>query len=112
MNRLSRFRRIPAARRRPCLEWLESRHLLSAGLIAAIQPANGERLVQSPQELVITLNQPLVPAIMGSFDVQLEHVNSDGTTTPVFDPNNPPTEESDATGTQLIIPLQDYNELY
>jgi len=77
--------------------------------IVAVQPYNGQRLSQSPQDLVITFNQPYVPFLMNTFDVQLEEVNRDGTTTPVWNYDNAPIEQTDDTGTELIIPVQDFD---
>ncbi len=74
--------------------------------IAAVQPYNGEQLSQTPQDLVITFNGLNVPALMGSFDVGLDELNHDGTKTPIWDFDNAPVEESDATGTELIVPMQ------
>ena len=93
------------------LEWLEPRHLLTASSssIAAVQPYNGQQLSQSPQDLVITFNGLNVPALMGSFDVQLEELNRDGTTTPIWSFDDPPPEDSDDTGTELIVPLQTFD---
>jgi hypothetical protein len=94
------------------VETLEHRHLPSgiAG-IASTQPSDGAVLVQPPQELDVTFDPGAVPAqivpiFMSSFDVQLERVNGDGSRTPIFDPNNPPAEESDSTGYELIVPIQ------
>ena len=93
------------------LEWLEPRWLLATNLggIVAVEPAGGAPLSQSPQDLVITLDQPYVPFLMGNFDVQLEELNRDGTTTPVWNSINAPIEQTDATGTELIIPVQTYD---
>ena len=99
------------ARNRLGVEWLEPRHLLtgSSSPIAAVQPYNGEFVSQSPQEVVITFNGLNVPAFMGSFDVQIEELNRDGTKTPLWSFDDPPPEQSDATGTELIVPLQTFN---
>ena len=107
----SRVRHSATVRRRPNLEQLEFRALLSEGLspIASLQPSDGERLTQSPQDLVITFNNVNVPALMGNFDVQIEELNSDGTKTPLWDLGDAPPELSDATGTELIIPMQKFN---
>ncbi len=83
--------------------------MLSGGPIAALQPYDGEQLTQSPQELVVTFNGLNVPALMGSLDVQIEELNSDGTKTPLWNFGDAPPEESDATGTELIVPLQEFN---
>jgi Bacterial pre-peptidase C-terminal domain len=106
-----RARNGATARHRPDLERLELRALLSSNLppIASLAPYNGERLSQSPQELVITFNDVNVPALMGSFDVQIEELNRDGTKTPLWDPGDAPPELSDATGTELIIPMQKFS---
>ena len=106
----ARRRAGAAEKKRLGLEWLEPRHLLAANpsssSIAAVQPYNGEQLSQSPQDLVITFNGLNVPALMGSLDVQLEELNRDGTATPIWNFNNAPVEESDPTGTELIVPIQ------
>ncbi len=93
------------------LEWLEPRHLLTASSspIAAVQPFDGQQLSQSPQQLVITFNGLNVAALMGTFDIQLEELNRDGTTTPVWTTDDPPPEDTDASPTDLIIPLQKYD---
>jgi hypothetical protein len=93
------------------IEWLEQRHLLAASVapITVVQPYDGEFVSQSPQEVVITFNGLSVPVFMGSFDVQIEKLNHDGTRTPVWGSDNPPPEESDSTGTELIVPLQAFN---
>lgn len=77
--------------------------------IASVQPYNGEQLSQSPQELVVTFNGLNVPALMGSLDVQIEELNRDGTKTPLWNFGDAPPELSDATGTELIIPLQKFD---
>ncbi len=107
----SRVRHGATARHRPSLEQLELRALLSGSSspIASLQPYNGQRLSQSPQELVVTFNNLNVPALMGSFDVQIEELNRDGTKTPLWDLGDAPPELSDATGTELIIPMQKFN---
>ena len=46
---------------------------------------------------------------MGSFDVQIEELNRDGTKTPLWDLGDAPPELSDITGTELIIPMQRFN---
>jgi len=98
-------------RRRHGLEWLEPRCLLAANLgnIVAVQPYDGESLNPAPQDLVITLDQPFVPFLMGNFDVQLEKVNRDGTTTPIWTVNTAPPEATDATGTELVIPAKEFD---
>ena len=100
-------------RRQNCLgvDWLEPRHLLAASSspIVAVQPYDGEFLSQSPQEVVITFNGLNVPALMGSNDIQIEELNRDGTRTPIWSFDDPPPEESDDTGTELIVPVQTYN---
>jgi hypothetical protein len=93
------------------VEWLELRHLLAGNSspIAAVQPYNGQQLSQSPQELVITFNGLNVPLLMGSFDIQLEELNRDGTTTPIWTTDDPPPEETGATFSDLVIPLQKFD---
>jgi hypothetical protein len=82
----------------------------SPSLITAVQPYDGQQLSESPQQLVITFNDQVpVPLLMSTFDVVLVEVNRDGTTTPLWDANTAPLEETDATGTELIIPMQTYD---
>ena len=94
-----------------CAEWLEPRHLLTLSTppIAVVQPIDGASISQSPQDLIITFNGLSVPALMGSFDVQIEELHRDGTKTPVWSADSPPLEESDDTGTELIVPLQTFD---
>ena len=100
-----------AARKRPHLEGLEPRHMLSVSSspIAAIEPYNSEQLTQSPQDLVVTFNGVNVPALMGTFDVQIEELNRDGSKTPLWDFGDAPPEFSDITGTELIVPLEKFD---
>ena len=94
------------------LEWLEPRATVKRNAhlpIASMQPYNGQQLSQSPQELIVTFNGLNVPALMGNFDVQIEELNSDGTKTPLWDLGDAPPEQSDATGTELIVPLQKFS---
>ena len=74
-----------------------------------MQPYNGQELSQSPQQLVISFNGVVVPALMGNFDVQLEELNRDGTTTPIWTANDPPPEETGASPSDLIIPMQTFD---
>src|SRR5262245_10390781 len=110
MNGPSRARR-PRGRRRHALEWLEPRCLLAANLgnIVAVQPYDVNSLNAAPQQLVITLDQPYVPFLMGNFDVQLEKINRDGTMTPIWTVNTSPPEATDDTGTELIIPAKRFD---
>ncbi|MFI5455036.1 MAG: DVUA0089 family protein [Isosphaerales bacterium] len=114
MSGSSRKHRPTSGRCHHGLEWLEPRCLLAANLtnIVAVQPYNGAQLTQSPQELVLTFNQPNVNIAIDAttFDFQLERVNRDGTLTPVFDPNNPPPEvvnSESASVTTFNILLQE-----
>jgi Bacterial pre-peptidase C-terminal domain len=102
---------VSAGPKRLGVEWLEPRHLLTANLtpIAMVQPYDGEFVSQSPQQVVISFNGLSVPAFMGSFDVQIEELNRDGTRTPIWSFDDPPPEQSDDTGTELIVPLQTFN---
>ena len=113
-DEIHRSRPAAAARNRPNLERLEPPHLLSAtpSPIASLAPYNGERLAQSPQDLVVTFNGVNVPALMGNFDVQIEELNKNGTKTPLWNLFDAPPEFSDITGTELIVPLQkfDFND--
>ncbi len=67
-------------------------------------PANGASLTRSPSSLIVTFSQE-VDFLWWDGDVQLERLNADGSTTPVFDPNNVPTASFDPTGMQATIPL-------
>jgi methionine-rich copper-binding protein CopC len=67
-------------------------------------PADGAQLTQSPSSLVVTFNQE-VDFLWLDGNVQLDRVNSDGSTTPLFDPNFPPVATFDPTGSQATIPL-------
>ncbi len=106
-----RARNRPPDRCHHGLEWLEPRHLLAAGpsSIAAVAPYNGQQLSQAPQQLVITFNGVPVPLLMGTYDVLLVEINRDGTTTPMWNSENAPLEETDNTGTELIVPMQTYD---
>ncbi len=72
--------------------------------IITTSPTNGAVLTQPPSSLSVTFNQE-VDFLWLDGDVQLEKVNSDGTTTPLFDLNNPPAASFDPTGCQATIPL-------
>ena len=93
------------------VDWLEPRHLLAASSspIVAVQPYNGAVVSQSPQEVVITFDGVSVPAFMGSNDLQIDELNGDGTKTPLWSFDDPPPEESDDSGTELIVPIQTFN---
>jgi hypothetical protein len=139
MRSSCRNRRARAGRCTFCLEGLESRDLLSAGLpgIVATQPADQQHLASSPQELAIKFNQsdintidnelanlfgvspdqafPLLVSLDSNSDIELDQVNSDGTTTQLFGPANPPAQETvttitnstgTTTGTELVVPMQ------
>ncbi len=70
-------------------------------------PASGAQLTQSPTSLVVTFNQQdnIGQDWWQDGNVQLEQINSDGTTTQLFDPNAPPIASFDSSGTQATIPL-------
>ena len=106
-----RIRESMAGGRHFGLEWLEPRQLLagSSSPIAAVQPYNGQQLSQSPQQLVITFNSLNVAAFMGTLDVQIEELNRDGTTTPIWTGDDAPLEETDANLSDLVIPLQKFD---
>ena len=93
------------------VDWLEPRHLLAASSspIVAVQPYNGAVVSQSPQEVVITFDGVSVPAFMGSNDLQIDELNGDGTKTSLWSFDDPPPEESDDSGTELIVPIQTFN---
>ena len=113
-----RYRRMRASRRLLGVESLESRHLLSVTLppgIASVVPADGLVLTQSPQNLVITFDQPLTAYNASFLDVQLYPV-VDGVaqlSSPIFGSGTVqvPDEIADPpwappNGTVLEIPLQ------
>ena len=77
--------------------------------IASVQPYNGQQLTQSPQQLVISFSGLPVGLLMGTYDVLLVELNRDGTTTPLWNTDTAPPEETDITGTELIIPMQTYD---
>jgi hypothetical protein len=106
-----RARNRHAARRHHGLDLLEPRCLLAVlpSSIAAVEPYDGQQLSQSPQDLVITFNAIPVPLLMTTLDVVLVEVNRNGTTTPLWDLDHAPPEETDDTGTELIIPMQTYD---
>jgi hypothetical protein len=102
-------------RRRPGLEALEIRRVLSIALpagISSVTPADGSSLSQSPSDVFVEFDDPGMAYNAAFLDVQiypvvdgLAQVNS-----PVLDPNNPPNEIADppgapANGTVLDIPL-------
>ncbi|HKM54195.1 MAG TPA: Ig-like domain-containing protein, partial [Isosphaeraceae bacterium] len=66
-------------------------------------PADGAQLTQSPSSLVVTFNTE-VDFLWEDGNVQLDRVNSDGSTTPLFDPSFP-SATFDPTGSQATIPL-------
>ena len=78
----------------------------SQALITTV-PANGAQLIHSPDSLVVTFNQQdnIYWDWWQDGNVQLDQINNDGTTTPLFDPNNPPLAQFDTSGTQATIPL-------
>jgi len=100
------------------VESLESRHLLSVTLppgIASVAPADGSALTQSPQNLVITFDQPFIAYGASSYDFQLYPVINGVVqiASPIFGSANvpEPLEIADppgapADGTVLEIPLQ------
>ncbi|HKM53823.1 MAG TPA: hypothetical protein VJY33_10465, partial [Isosphaeraceae bacterium] len=76
----------------------------AAESIITTSPANGAVLTQSPTSLTVTFDQE-VDFLWYDGNVQLEKVNSDGSTTFLFDPNNHPVASFDPTGCQATIPL-------
>jgi hypothetical protein len=111
MNCSSRSRRTPVAHRNQGLEWLE-RRCLPSGLppsIASVAPYNGEHFYQSPQEIDIPFNGINVNPLLSGFDVQIYGLNSDGTKSPLWTVNDAPPENTDWTGTELMIPIQSFD---
>ena len=113
-----RYRRMRASRHLLGVESLESRHLLSVTLppgIVSVVPADGSVLTQSPQNLVITFDQPFTAYNASFLDVQLYPV-IDGVAqlnSPIFGSGTVqvPDEIADPpwapqNGTVLEIPLQ------
>ena len=125
-----RRRRRTETQPRLLLESLESRGLLSVyptGITAA-SPSAGALLDQPPQEIEIAFDAAtleaaaqflsnadgadvppaaILPSLLSSADVQLVSINSDGSTTPIFDFDDDALKEQvDATGTELIVPMQ------
>jgi hypothetical protein len=112
-------RRKKAGRRIFRLESLEPRHLLSVTLppgIASVSPSDGSVLTQTPQNLVVTFDQPGTAYGAAYFDFQIYPV-IDGvvqTGSPVFGSPTmlyPPPENADPpgapqNGTVLEIPLE------
>ena len=128
-----RSRQAKGGRYIPRLEWLEVRSLLSVYPpgIAAVNPYDGQRLDQSPKQLAISFDpsdidsaaqflssvygvsvpsNQVLATLLTTADVQLVSVNRDGSATPVFDfSHDSLQEQTDATGTELIVPLQVQN---
>jgi hypothetical protein len=107
---LSRNQQPTAGRLHSVLEWLEPRSLLT-GLppsIAAVQPYDNQQLQQPPTEVDIYFNGVQADALMTGFDVQIEALNRDGTRTPLWTGAGPP-ETTDASGTELIVPIQTFD---
>ena len=111
MSFSSRTRSLRNARRRPSLESLEIRNLLSTAGVASVSPSDGAVLVQPPQQIVVAFNRNDIPGWLSGFDLQLEELNANGTTTPVWDPQSGlyPVENTDPSGSQLIVPLESQN---
>ena len=107
----TRGRATAAKSNRPGMEWLEARQLfaVSPSPVTLLQPYNGQQLSQTPQNLVIAFNGLNVPLLMGYLDVQIEELNHDGTKTPLWNLTDAPNEESDPTGTELIVPIQEFD---
>ena len=83
--------------------------MVSPSPVTLVQPYNGQQLSQTPQNLVIAFNGLNVPLLMGYLDVQIEELNHDGTKTPIWNLSDAPNEETDPTGTELIVPMQEFN---
>ena len=107
----ARARAATTSRNRLGVEWLEARQLftVSPSPVTLVQPYNGQHLSQTPQNLVISFNGLNVPLLMGYLDVQIEELNHDGTKTPIWNLSDAPNEETDPTGTELIVPMQEFN---
>lgn len=84
--------------------------LSSVGPITS-EPANASNVPTGPDQLVITFDRPVNTFDLGLFDIRLDRVEGDGTTTSVFDPSNWPqlvannNDGFDPTFTTLTIPL-------
>lgn len=78
--------------------------LSAAASMISTSPADGSTMTHSPDALVIIFNQE-VDFLWTDGNIQLEQVNSDGTTTPILDALNPPVASFDGTGTQATIPI-------
>ena len=113
VNRAARTaRNASVARKRFSLEWLEPRQMLSGSASADCLGAAVRRRATepvSPRTGRHVQRTERARAIMGGFDVQIEELNRDGTKTPLWSIDDPPNEQSDATGTELIVPLQEFS---
>ena len=109
MDSSPRNRKPSRSRRRLDLESLEVRNLLSSAGIASVTPADGALLTQSPQQIVVTFNRNDIPSWISGFDLQIEELNGNGSTTPLWNSSDTPPEYTNPGGNQLIIPLQYMN---
>ncbi|MEO6811713.1 MAG: PPC domain-containing protein [Isosphaeraceae bacterium] len=73
--------------------------------VAASDPAPGARLIASPTTLAVKFDQPVAFWTIGRNDLLIDRVNTDGTTTPVIDPDGVYDETLDPTGQWLSIAL-------
>ena len=113
----SRNRRNMAGHRCRVLEWLEPRCLLTSlpASIISVSPSNGQQLTQSPQEIDIVFNPQYAPPYgygfdLGGFEVQIERLNADGSTTPIFNPSTAPDDYQDFMNpNELDAPMQLFN---
>ena len=99
--------------------WLETRIALTAGVsqtldaplgpylsVISSSPSDGSSLEAAPpQNLVLTFDRAIDPGSIGFSDILLDKVNSDGSLTPIFDPNVGIEEDLDDTGTVLTVPI-------
>jgi hypothetical protein len=91
-------------------ERLEPRFVLSDVLgpnlsIIATDPAPDSRLTTAVSSLAFTFDRQVFDGSVGFDDFQLDQVASDGTLTPLIDPNVGAFESLDSTQTQLTVDL-------
>jgi methionine-rich copper-binding protein CopC len=79
----------------------------SQTLTAALtDPAPGTSLTGSPGTLTVTFNSPISFDLLAQTgDIVVQREQSDGSWALAYDPTTPPTETTDASGTQLILTL-------
>jgi methionine-rich copper-binding protein CopC len=130
---LNTHRRVNRARR-PRVDWLEPRRLLSTGPdggesfplepgsgppadvksdqwdslnVVAVDPAPNAILETSPERLTLTFNQPLSLAELGPWSVALYRLVDGEPAESVFDVAQPDSVGTDQSATQLIVTLSE-----